>query len=78
MEKLGLAVFALGTFLVHVFTTIQFLWHAFRIPLAYPLVPPEALAGYFMGYSAPIGAILMVAGGLIYGLKRARGREVTQ
>ena len=78
LRQLGLAVFSLGALLVHVYTTIQFLWHAFRIPLAYPLMPPEALARFLMGYSAPIGALLMLAGGLIYGLNRSKGKEVTK
>ena len=60
----GLVLFALGVFFMHVFTTVSFLWTLMRIPLAYPSVPLG-----IWGYSVPIGAVLMVMGGLIYGTK---------
>lgn len=77
-KKLGLAIFFLGAFLVHAYTTLQFLWHAFRIPLAYPLIPPDPLVMFFFGYSAPIGALLMVLGGLTYGFNATREKEAAR
>jgi len=60
----GLVLFALGVFSMHVYTTASFLWALMGIPLAYPSVPPS-----IWGYSVPIGAVLMVIGGLVYGKK---------
>jgi len=37
-NKLGLMLFALGAFLVHVHSTLPFLWALVGIPLAYPLM----------------------------------------
>jgi len=60
----GLVLFALGVFSMHVYTTALFLWSLMGIPLAYPSVPLSIWA-----YFVPVGAVLMVIGGLIYGRK---------
>ena len=69
----GLVFFALGIFSMHVHTTLPFLWELVGIPLAYPLAATEVLLGILPGFTPPIGAVLMVIGGLIYG---RQGKEV--
>ena len=64
---LGLSLFSVGVFLVFVHTTLPFLWALVGIPLAYPLTPTEGIMVTLPGFTPPIGAILMVLGGLIYG-----------
>lgn len=64
---LGLSLFSVGVFLVFVHTTLPFLWALVGIPLAYPLTPTEGIMETLPGFTPPIGAILMVLGGLIYG-----------
>jgi hypothetical protein len=71
-KNLGLAFFFVGTFALHAYQTLSFLWYLVGVPLAYPLVALlEGLgtyaAGFAMGFSPLIGLLLMVLGGLIYG-----------
>ena len=64
---LGLLLFSVGVFLVFVHTTLPFIWALVGIPFAYPLAPTEGIMVALLGFTPPIGAILMVLGGLIYG-----------
>lgn len=66
---LGLSLFYTGVALMLVHTTLPFLWQLARIPWAYPLVSSEGMLAILPGFSPPIGAMLMVVGGLIYGRK---------
>lgn len=66
-KKLGLVFFVVGAFLVHAYSTLFFLWMLVGIPLAYPLMPTEGVLSRFWGWYVPLGAVLMVVGGLIYG-----------
>jgi hypothetical protein len=71
-QRLGLVLFALGAFLVHVHTTLAFLWAAVGMPLAaYPLLF-KRISPYLPGFTPAIGAVLLVVGSLIYG-REARG-----
>jgi hypothetical protein len=71
-QRLGLVFFALGAFLVHVHTTLTFLWVAVGMPLAaYPLLF-KRIHPYLPGFTPAIGAVLLVVGSLIYG-REARG-----
>jgi hypothetical protein len=71
-NRLGLVFFALGVFVVHVYTTLVFLWSLLGMPLAdYPLLPPEGLH-MLIGFTPAIGAMLLVVGGLTYGRETRR------
>jgi len=71
-KRLGLGVFALGAFLVHVHTTLVFLWTVVGMPLAaYPLLFRE-IHPYLPGFTPAIGAVLLVVGSLIYGREARR------
>lgn len=71
-KRLGLVIFALGAFLVHVHTTLSFLWAVVGMPLgAYPLLFKGMLA-YLPGFTPAIGAVTLVVGGLIYGREARR------
>ncbi len=66
-KRLGLVFFALGAFLVHVYTTLLFLWALVGMPLgAYPLMLPQGLR-MLIGFTPAIGAVLLVVSSLIYG-----------
>jgi hypothetical protein len=80
-KNLGLVFFFVGTFVLHAYQTLSFLWYLVGIPLDYPLVTLlKGLDGYtlgfVMGFSPLIGLLLMVVGGLIYG--REAGKEVIE
>lgn len=66
-RKLSLSLFYLGVALMLVHTTLPFLWELAHIPWAYPLVSTNGILAILPGFSPPIGALLMVLGGLIYG-----------
>jgi len=66
-RRLGLSLFYIGVALMLVHTTLPFLWELARIPWAYPLFSTEGVLAILPGFSPPIGALLMVLGGLIYG-----------
>jgi len=64
---LGLSIFSVGVFLVFVHTTLPFLWALVGIPLSYPLTSNEGILLILSGFTPPIGALLMILGGLFYG-----------
>jgi len=68
-KRWGLVFFVLGIFSMHVPVTLSFVWALAGIPLAYPLPVNEGPLFILSGYGLPIGAVLMVIGGLIYGRK---------
>lgn len=68
-RTIGLTLFYVGVALMLVHTTLPFLWELARIPWAYPLVSTEGILAILPGFSPPVGALLMVAGGLVYGRK---------
>ena len=69
----GLIFFALGIISMHVFMTLNFWLNVIGIvPVNtwYGIIPANSLmAGLIWGLSPPIGAVLMVLGGLVYGRK---------
>jgi hypothetical protein len=75
----GLTVFALGIFFMHVLMTVNFWLIVLGIvPEAtlFGIVSSTSLwGGLAWGLGPPVGAVLMVVGGLIYGRK---AREVTR
>ena len=75
----GLAVFALGIFCMHVLMTFNFWLIVLGIvPEAtlFGIVSSTSLwGGLAWGLGPPVGAVLMVVGGLIYGRK---AKEVTR
>jgi hypothetical protein len=69
----GLMVFALGVFFMHILMTVNFwLIVVGIVPEAtlYGIVPSTSTwGGLAWGLGPPIGAVLMVVGGFIYGRK---------
>ena len=69
-KSLGLPFFFLGVILLHLYTTVPFLWQLAGIPLAYPLSAANSGVLAMLPALVPaVGAVLMVVGGLIYGNK---------
>lgn len=66
-RTLGLLFFYTGAVLMLVHTTLPFLWELARIPWAYPLVSTTGILAILPGFTPPLGALLMVLGGFIYG-----------
>ena len=60
----GLVFFALGVFFLFLYTTASFLWNLIGVPLPYLPIPSS-----IWGFLPPIGAALVVTGGLVYGRK---------
>ncbi len=75
----GVAVFALGVFCMHILMTLNFWLIVLGIvpdATLYGLVSSSSTwGGLAWGLGPPVGAILMVLGGLIYGQK---AKEVTE
>jgi hypothetical protein len=71
-QRLGLAVFALGVVILHLYTTLLYVWALFTHSLrTFPLMLPVSMLS-LIGWTPAIGALLLVAGGLIYGLQARR------
>ena len=70
-EKLGIVIFVLGILSMFVYTAFSFLWAFSGTSSAYPLAIKSSseLVGAMVFFSPPIGALLMVIGGLVHGLK---------
>ena len=73
-NNLGIAIFLLGIFFLFMHTTIPFLWAIIGITYPYPLSSNQGVLFYLQGLSPPIGAILLVVGGLIY----SEEKEITR
>ena len=71
-HRLRLALFALGVLILHLYTTLLYLWALVAGSLrTFPLMlPPDMLS--LIGFTPPIGALLLVAGALIYGQQAGR------
>ena len=71
-QRLGLALFAVGALTLHLYTTLLYLWALASGSLrTFPLMlPPDMLS--LIGFTPPIGALLLVAGDLIYGQQAGR------
>jgi len=71
-RRLGLSIFAVGVFFLFVITTVSFLWRLVGVPWTYPLTPTEGSVMLISlpALAPPLGAALMVVGGLVYGRKR--------
>lgn len=68
---MAMFIFFVGVFVLFVNTGLSFLWCLTGIPLAYPFAPGGALALLTL-FTPPLGAVLMLAGGLAYGRKAER------
>jgi len=70
-ETWGKVVFALGILTMFVYTAFSFLWTFAGISSPYPIAldGKSEFVGALAFFAPPIGALLMVIGGLIYGLR---------
>lgn len=66
IQRLGLIIFLIGVFFLLMHTVLPFLWSVVGIPAPYPLSSNEGFLFYLQGFSPPIGAILLVVGGLLH------------
>ena len=73
MQKIcGLVIFVIGIVFLHVFSTGSFLLSLLGIDIASSL---SMQSNNTWGFILPAGAVIMIIGGLIYGLKV---KEVTK
>lgn len=70
----GKLIFILGITTMFSYTAFSFLWLLAGIPVPYPISVDSDSFYLFQLMTPPIGALLMVIGGLICGKK---GREVS-
>ena len=70
-KKSGIALFLIGVFFLFVHTTLPFIWRLIGVPSAYPLVSENGIWAMLPGFTPPIGALLVVLGGFIYGKDNA-------
>jgi len=70
MKTIGIIVFILGILTVFVYTAFTYLWALAGISIPYPLMGKSDSFGLFSLMTPPIGAMLMILGGLIYGKKK--------
>jgi len=71
-KRLGITLFSVGTFAIVVHTILPFLWALVGIPMSYPLAAAEGPLAYLSGFTPPIGALLMVMAGLVFGRQKGR------
>ncbi len=60
----GLVLFVIGIFFMLVYSIGSFLWELIGVPLPYLSISSD-IWGFFL----PIGAVLMILAGLVYGKK---------
>jgi hypothetical protein len=71
-RRFGIVLFFAGVFSLFVHTTLPFLWGVTGLQVPYPLVATEGPLYYLPGFTPPLGALLMVIGGLIFGRQERR------
>ncbi|MFX0200312.1 MAG: hypothetical protein ACFFCW_29690 [Candidatus Hodarchaeota archaeon] len=73
VKTLGLVIFAIGIFSMHFLMTANFWFIVFNIipdNSLWGIVPSTSPVGFLAwAIGPPIGAVLMVVGGFIYGIK---------
>ena len=69
-ESWGIVIFVLGILVMFAYTAFSFLWAFSGVSSSYPLAlkTSSELVGAIAFFAPPAGALLMVIGGLIYGL----------
>jgi hypothetical protein len=60
-------LFIVGIFFMLMHTILPYLWDAFGITAAYPLIWADGMLMFLPAFSPPIGASLLIISGLIYG-----------
>ena len=73
-KYLGIVIFLIGIFFLLMHTSLPFLWSIAGIASPYPLSSNHGIFFYLQGFSLPIGAILLVVGGLTY----SDGKEISR
>jgi hypothetical protein len=66
-KKPGIVIFFIGVFFLFIHTTLPFLWGLIGVPSAYPLVSSKGIWAMLPAFTPPIGGLLMIMGGIIYG-----------
>lgn len=67
--KIGMGLFIVGLLLFHMNVTIGFVWLLSGLPITMPEPNATGAEVIVPGFFTAIGALLMLAGGLIYGLR---------
>jgi type II secretory pathway component PulF len=70
----AIIIFVIGIFFMLMHTILPYLWSAFGITAAYPLIWTDGILMFLPAFSPPIGALLLIIAGLVYGRK---SKEVT-
>lgn len=68
-NKIGMGLFIVGALLFHMNITFGFLWLMFGLPLTMPEPAATGAEVIAPGFLTAAGALLMLAGGLVYGLR---------
>lgn len=71
---LAYVLFGIGVFLLFVHTTLPALWQILGIPSAYRLASSDGLLAISTGFTPPLGAMLMLVAGLVYGSAESERR----
>ncbi len=71
-KSIGVILLFAGAFALLVHTTFPFVWALAGIRAPYPLTPLRGPLSFLPGFTPPLGALLMVIGGLIFGRQKAR------
>jgi len=66
-KKFGIALFVIGGFFLFIHSILPFLWNLLGIPSAYPLTSSEGIWFILPAFTLPIGGILLILAGLLYG-----------
>ncbi|MEX2161311.1 MAG: hypothetical protein WD751_05285 [Anaerolineales bacterium] len=68
-------LFWLGVFLLGIHTTLPVLWTLLGLPEPIPFTADSGVLYYLQGFTPPLGAILMLIAGLVYGAQSKRGEK---
>lgn len=68
-SRIGIGLFVVGVLLFHMNVTFGFLWLLSGLPLNMPEPAATGAEVIVPGFITAAGALMMLAGGLVYGLR---------
>ncbi len=71
-RTVGVIFFLIGVFTALVHTMLPWVWALAGIRSPYPLAATAGWGAYLPGFTPPLGAMMMLIGGLVFGSEERR------